>query len=84
MTLSFSAGKLGLERAAQDQAVSDMEQVITFYCKSRNVRYSSDCGWPELLLPMVALGFSRADLFNCFYAMLIKYIPRCEDYLLVT
>ena len=53
-----------------------MELVITFYCKSRNLRYSPDCGWPELLLPFLSLSMSRADLFNCFYAIMAKYIPR--------
>lgn len=71
-----STAKLGLEGEAREQAVLDMEVVLTFYCKSRNLRYFEDCGWPELLLPFVALGFSRADLFNCFYAIMAKYIPR--------
>ncbi|XP_064395152.1 TBC1 domain family member 23-like [Halichondria panicea] len=57
-------------------AAENMELVITYYCKTRNIRYSPDCGWPELLVPMLALDMTRADLFNCFYAIMTKYIPR--------
>lgn len=71
-------GKLvsSAESRSTEDLAQDMELVITFYCKSRNLRYSPDCGWPELLLPFVSLSMSRADLFNCFYAMMAKYIPK--------
>ena len=70
-------GKLSdFDESGRQQAADNMEQVITFYCKSRNLRYSPECGWPELLLPFVSLGMSRADLFNCFYAIMAKYIPK--------
>ncbi len=59
-------------------AAESMELVITYYCKTRNIRYSPDCGWPELLVPMLALDMGRADLFNCFYAVMTKYIPRYD------
>ncbi len=65
-------------RTVEDLA-REMEMVITFYCKSRNLRYSPDCGWAELLVPFLSLSMSRADLFNCFYAMTAKYIPRSVD-----
>ena len=53
-----------------------MELVLSYYCKTRNIRYSPEQGWTELLLVLASLQMSRADLFNCFYAMLAKYIPR--------
>lgn len=65
-----------LAEAGREAAVKDMQLVIGFYCKSRSVRYSSDSGWAELLLPLVYVGMSRADLYNCFYALLSKYIPK--------
>lgn len=73
---SCSIAKLPLEESGHQQAALDMEQVITFYCKSRNMRYSPECGWPELLFPFLSLALPRADLFNCFYAIMAKYIPR--------
>ncbi|XP_013922531.1 PREDICTED: TBC1 domain family member 23 isoform X2 [Thamnophis sirtalis] len=54
----------------------DIESVITFYCKSRNVKYSSSLSWSYLLKPLVHLRLSRSDLYNCFYAIMNKYIPR--------
>ncbi|XP_075572993.1 TBC1 domain family member 23 isoform X3 [Pelecanus crispus] len=54
----------------------DIESVITFYCKSRNVKYSSCLGWIHLLKPLVHLRLPRSDLYNCFYAIMNKFIPR--------
>ncbi|XP_075770378.1 TBC1 domain family member 23 isoform X3 [Pelodiscus sinensis] len=54
----------------------DIESIITFYCKSRNVKYSSCLGWIHLLKPLVHLRIPRSDLYNCFYAIMNKYIPR--------
>ncbi|XP_053164593.1 TBC1 domain family member 23 isoform X2 [Hemicordylus capensis] len=54
----------------------DIESVITFYCKSRNVKYSSSLNWTYLLKPLVHLRLPRSDLYNCFYAIMNKYIPR--------
>ncbi|KAI9535928.1 hypothetical protein NQZ68_039028 [Dissostichus eleginoides] len=56
--------------------VCDVEAVITFYCKSRNLQFSVDLSWPPLLKPLLALQLPRSDLYNCFYAVMNKYIPR--------
>lgn len=78
-TLSYSLlAKLPLDETSRQQAAHEMELVITYYCKSRNLRYSPDCGWPELLLVLSSLHMSRADLFNCFYSLAAKYIPRYQ------
>lgn len=53
-----------------------MELVISYYCKTRNLRYMADYGWTEILLVLASLHMNKADLFNCFYAMVAKYIPR--------
>lgn len=58
---------------------SDLESVITFYCKSKNVRYESHNGWLDILGPLVALRMEKSDLYNCFYALITKYIPRYVD-----
>ncbi|XP_023414816.1 TBC1 domain family member 23 isoform X3 [Loxodonta africana] len=54
----------------------DIESVITFYCKSRNIKYSTSLSWIHLLKPLVHLQLPRSDLYNCFYAIMNKYIPR--------
>lgn len=56
-----------------------MEEVVTFYCKSRNLAYASGNGWVELLGPLTALDLTKADLFNCLYMILAKYVPRLES-----
>ncbi|XP_069744807.1 TBC1 domain family member 23 isoform X1 [Narcine bancroftii] len=58
------------------QLLSDVESIITFYCKSRNVIYTQSLGWTDLLKPLVPLRLPRNDLYNCFYAIMNKYIPR--------
>jgi hypothetical protein len=55
---------------------SDLESILTFYCKSRGLSYSRDNGWLNVLQPMLAMRYSKADLYNCFYAFITKYIPR--------
>ncbi|XP_022109072.1 TBC1 domain family member 23-like isoform X2 [Acanthaster planci] len=55
---------------------SDLESVITLYCKSKNAKYVHSNGWLDVLGPLVALRMERADLYNCFYAVMSKYVPR--------
>ncbi|CAD5123808.1 DgyrCDS12119 [Dimorphilus gyrociliatus] len=57
-------------------AVSDLEAIITFYCKSKNLSFDPNNGWLEVLKPMLTMGYSRTDLYNVFYAFLSKYTPR--------
>ena len=66
----------GSDPVAPDSAAVMMEEVITYYLKSRNVKYPDDPSHCELLLPLVCLGFSKGDMYNCFYTLLNKYIPR--------
>lgn len=56
--------------------LQDVESVVTFYCKSRNVKYHENVSWLYLLKPLVDLNLSRSDFYNCFYAIMNKYIPR--------
>uniref|UniRef100_A0AAY4EI78 TBC1 domain family member 23 n=1 Tax=Denticeps clupeoides TaxID=299321 RepID=A0AAY4EI78_9TELE len=68
--------QLGLPEEEGRDLVSDVESVITFYCKSRNVTFTPELSWPHLLKPLLGLGMPRSDLYNCFYAIMNKYIPR--------
>ena len=66
-----------IERLCGDVGVAEtLEQVVTFYCKSRNVRYTDESGWIEMVAVLAAAGMSKADLFNCLYSIVSKYIPR--------
>ncbi|XP_051985750.1 TBC1 domain family member 23 isoform X1 [Xyrauchen texanus] len=68
--------QLGVPVEEGRDLVSDVESVMTFYCKSRNVTFSPDLSWPHLLKPLLGLQLPRRDLYNCFYAVMNKYIPR--------
>ncbi|XP_067315759.1 TBC1 domain family member 23 isoform X2 [Pseudorasbora parva] len=68
--------ELGIPVEEGRDLVSDVESVITFYCKSRNVTFTPDLSWPHILKPLLGLQLSRRDLYNCFYAIMNKYVPR--------
>uniref|UniRef100_W5MXE0 TBC1 domain family member 23 n=1 Tax=Lepisosteus oculatus TaxID=7918 RepID=W5MXE0_LEPOC len=67
---------LSMSEEERSSALADTESVITFYCKSRNITFTADLSWPDLLRPLLTLRLPRSDLYNCFYAIMNKYIPR--------
>lgn len=69
--------KLGNEDEDKVSVVSDLESILTFYCKKRKIKqYASQNGWNELLLPLLALKLPRSDTFNLFEALRDTYIPK--------
>ncbi|XP_061681809.1 TBC1 domain family member 23 isoform X2 [Syngnathoides biaculeatus] len=68
--------QLQVSEEERSDMVSDVEAVITFYCKSRNISFTSDLSWPHLLKPLLGLRLARSDLYNCFYAIMNKHVPR--------
>lgn len=72
----FFLAKLQLPEDEAEEVARDMEGIITFYCKSRNEKYNSTSGLTEVLAPFMMLELPMNDVYNCFYAMLYKYIPR--------
>ncbi|XP_036300968.1 TBC1 domain family member 23 isoform X3 [Pipistrellus kuhlii] len=68
--------QLSVPEEKATELLLDVESVITFYCKSRNIKYSTSLSWIHLLKPLVHLQLPRSDLYNCFYAIMNKYIPR--------
>lgn len=73
---NFFSAKLRLPEDEAEEVARDMEGIITFYCKSRNEKYNSTSGLTEVLAPFMMLELPMNDVYNCFYAMLYKYIPR--------
>ena len=70
------ADKLGNDEEEKVSVASDLEAILTFYCKSRGLTYQKENGWLDILQPMLAMKYGKADLYNCFYAFITKYIPR--------
>jgi len=65
-----------LDDENQALMTSSLESVLTLYCKSRSIGYDRDAGWTHILRILVALNYSKAELYNCFYAIATKYIPQ--------
>ncbi|XP_022116147.2 TBC1 domain family member 23 [Pieris rapae] len=55
--------------------ISDIESIITFYCKSKSLNYASSNGWVEILYPLLSLKLPRSDTYNLFEKILKLYIP---------
>ncbi|XP_037324751.2 TBC1 domain family member 23 isoform X1 [Pungitius pungitius] len=68
--------QLDVSEEERRDTACDVESVITFYCKSRNICFSPEMSWPHLLKPLLGLQLPRSDLYNCFYAVMNKHIPR--------
>ncbi|CAF0721847.1 unnamed protein product [Didymodactylos carnosus] len=60
--------------------ISDVEAVITAYCKQYKETYERSNGWIELFKPLLVVEYSdRSELYELFVAILNRYIPRdCE------
>lgn len=68
--------KLGNEEDDRVSIVSDLESIITFYSKSKNEPYVADNGWLEVIQPLLAMKYSRTELYNSFYTVVTRYLPR--------
>lgn len=56
--------------------MSDLESIITFYCKNKCKTYKRGNGWLELLGPLITLKLPRTATYNLFEAIREIYIPR--------
>ncbi|XP_076231102.1 TBC1 domain family member 23 [Calliopsis andreniformis] len=72
--------KLGNDDEDKVSVVSDLESILTFYCKSKGKQYKKGNGWIELLGPLIALKLPRSATYNLFEAIIDIYIPRGETY----
>ncbi|XP_028037748.1 TBC1 domain family member 23 [Bombyx mandarina] len=68
--------KLGNEEDDKLAVISDVESIITFYCKSKNTTYTSNNGWIDILLPLLSLKLPRSDTYNLFERILKLYTPK--------
>ncbi|CAG9861560.1 unnamed protein product [Phyllotreta striolata] len=68
--------KLGNDEEDKLSVISDLESVITFYCKSRNITYTRNNGWLDLLAPILTLKAPRSTTYNLFEAIRDTYVPQ--------
>ncbi|XP_071454537.1 TBC1 domain family member 23 isoform X1 [Hetaerina americana] len=69
--------KLGNDDEDKVSVISDLESILTFYCKSTKLKYERRNGWIEILLPLIALKLQRTETYNLFQAIINRFIPRC-------
>lgn len=67
---------LGNEEVDKISVLSDLESLMTFYSKHRNLKYDSNNGWIETLMPILSLKLTRTDTYNIFEAIRDTYIPK--------
>lgn len=67
---------LGNDELDKIGVLSDLESILTFYCKNRNLKYESKNGWIETLLPILSLKLKRSETYNIFEAIRDTYIPK--------
>ncbi|XP_012281046.1 TBC1 domain family member 23 [Orussus abietinus] len=72
--------KLGNDDEDKVSVVSDLESILTFYCKNRNKQYQRGNGWLELLGPLIALKLPRTATYNLFEAIRDVYVPRGDTH----
>ncbi|XP_058446241.1 TBC1 domain family member 23 [Malaya genurostris] len=68
--------KLGNDEEDKVAVVADLESILTFYCKNRNLVYDANNGWIELLLPLLSLKLPRSEIYNMFEAIRDTYVPK--------
>lgn len=67
---------LGNEDQEQVGVQSELESILTYYCKKRDLKYESNNGWIETLLPILSLKLKRSETYTVFQAIRDTYIPK--------
>ncbi|CAD5216404.1 unnamed protein product [Bursaphelenchus okinawaensis] len=57
----------------------EVESLITLYCKKRHIEYETGNGWLDIIKVLLHVDFDASTLYNVFYAITTKYIPRSSD-----
>ncbi|EFX89462.1 hypothetical protein DAPPUDRAFT_40846, partial [Daphnia pulex] len=68
--------KLDNEEEDKVSILSDLESLVTHYCKTRHINYDPNNGWMHILTPLVSLKLPKNELYSYFNAILDSYIPR--------
>eukprot|EP00741_Cyanophora_paradoxa_P013914 tig00020723_g13431.t1 len=63
----------GLTEFKDAKRQEELERILTLYCKRRSVSYVQ--GLNEIVAPFFLLGLPKPAIFNCFYALIARYLP---------
>uniref|UniRef100_A0A7E4ZZ16 TBC1 domain family member 23 n=1 Tax=Panagrellus redivivus TaxID=6233 RepID=A0A7E4ZZ16_PANRE len=53
-----------------------LESMLTLWCKKRKIDRVSNFSWENMMSVLIEMDFNHSTLFNVFYAITTKYIPR--------
>lgn len=56
--------------------LSDLESLVTHYCKTCQISYEPDNGWLHILAPLIALKLPKNELYAYFSTIVESYVPR--------
>lgn len=68
--------KLQNDESEKVSILSDIESLITHFCKSHHTEYKTDNGMLDLIKPLISLKLPKNELFNLFCSVKESYIPR--------
>ncbi|CAG0913157.1 unnamed protein product [Notodromas monacha] len=68
--------KLGNEDEDKVSVLSDLESILSCYCKQHEIPYSTSNGWLDVILPLISLKASKYELYAMFSSMMERYVPR--------
>lgn len=74
--LGILVEKLDNEDEDKVSILSDLESLVTHYCKTHHINYETNNGWLHILIPLVSLKLPKNELYSYFNAVLDSYIPQ--------
>lgn len=67
---------LGNAEEEKLSVVSDVECLVSTYCRNTGLKYSRGNGWLDLLAPLLALGLHTEETYSLFEGLRSRYVPR--------
>lgn len=67
---------LGNAEEEKLSVISDLECLVSTYCRNTGIKYSRGNGWLDLLAPLLALGLQTEETYSLFEGLRSRYIPR--------
>lgn len=59
--------------------VSDLETIVTFYCKTRNIDFDPTDQILELIIPLLTINVTKTVVYNLFESIRDTYIPNLKN-----
>lgn len=59
--------------------VSDLETIVTFYCKTRNIAFDPGEQLLELIIPLLTINVTKTVVYNIFESIRDTYVPNLKN-----